>query len=318
MPRCLRWAVPRVLFLLIAGLGVITLPAAMQAQVIRADDQRVADVAFRLATAGQARCLAASPLLGFTLQHLGQFALADRAAAAGQYHLDRGPGVLAVVTGGPAARAGLLAGDVLLAIDGAPVPTESGVKLPFDQARARTRADAVDDLLDAAAAAGAVTLEVERDGKPQQVTIAPVRACPSRVHLARSLQRNAFADGRHVFVTTGILALASSDDELAFVIAHEMAHNILGHAARVRAVKASDGVAALIHRPAVIKETEREADLLGADLLLDAGYRIEGAESMLQALDTGWQGPTIFAEHDRLATRLAALIAHARARAGAQ
>lgn len=39
---------------------------------------------------------------------------------------------------------------------------------------------------------------------------------------------NAYADGEHVFVTSGMVS-GFSDLSLSLVIAHEMAHNVLGH-----------------------------------------------------------------------------------------
>ena len=39
----------------------------------------------------------------------------------------------------------------------------------------------------------------------------------------------AFADGTKVFLTRGMMRFAQSDEELALVVAHETAHNIMGH-----------------------------------------------------------------------------------------
>ena len=40
---------------------------------------------------------------------------------------------------------------------------------------------------------------------------------------------NAATDGRSIFVTYGLLSFADSDDEIACVIAHELAHAVLCH-----------------------------------------------------------------------------------------
>ena len=39
-------------------------------------------------------------------------------------------------------------------------------------------------------------------------------------------------DGRHIFISDGMASLAENDDQLAFVLAHEMAHVACGHAAQ--------------------------------------------------------------------------------------
>lgn len=40
---------------------------------------------------------------------------------------------------------------------------------------------------------------------------------------------NAFADGQHIFVTPAMMRFAEKDEELAFILAHETAHNLMRH-----------------------------------------------------------------------------------------
>jgi predicted Zn-dependent protease len=49
------------------------------------------------------------------------------------------------------------------------------------------------------------------------------------VRLVSDYGINAFADGEEISVTTGMLRFVNNDDELALVIGHELAHNVLGH-----------------------------------------------------------------------------------------
>ena len=247
------------------------------------------------------------PSLGLTLQHLSQFNLADRPGTLATLPLDRGPGVIAVVPGGPAAAAGVRAGDVLLAIDGVALPPELGLAEPFAAPRAHARADAVADLL---ARPETRSLTLLRDGNAITVQVRPRPTCPSHVHLARSDQRNAFADGRHVFLTTGLLRRLSNDDELAFVIGHELAHNILGHATILRAAKASGQPG----RKQLVRQTERDADRLAGELLLDAGFDPVAGAQALTRLGGGDLGIDLSAEHQSDADRIAAMRALVAAR----
>ena len=57
----------------------------------------------------------------------------------------------------------------------------------------------------------------------------PRRICGYRVIVALSPMVNAYADGESVLMTAAIMSLAGSDDELALVYAHELAHNVLRH-----------------------------------------------------------------------------------------
>lgn len=303
------------------GLPVLLAPALLAAMIAlpapavpddgylpgRVADARVARVAWRIATAATARCPRLEPASGLVLQHLSQFQVADRAGIVAALPLDRGPGVIAVVPGGPAAAAGIRAGDVLLAIDGMAVPPEPDLAAPFDAAHARDRADAVADLLQRAQGVTLLRGGQAKRGAELTLPLTPLPACPSRVHLARSGQRNAFADGRHVLLTTGMLGLLANDDELAFLIAHEMAHNVLGHAATMRADKPD--------RRAV-RALERAADALGAEMMLDAGYDPVAGAQLLTRVGGGDFGVTLFARHEPVAARLAALRAIAAARRG--
>jgi hypothetical protein len=275
-------------------------------------DGRVAEIAFHLASAGRARCATQVPSLGVVLQHLSQFHAAARPGIVAAQPLDHGPGVIVVVPDGPAAWAGIRAGDVLTAVNEAPLPPESGLLDPFDADRARARADMIDNLL---ARPGPIAVTLLRDGMPIVVRIDPVPVCPSRVRLARSSQRNAYADGTHVLVTTGLLTRLRSDDELAFVLAHEMAHNILGHAAIMRGGEVSHGIGRTLGRSGqVVRGTERAADALAGQLMIDAGFDPVIGAGVLARLGYGDFG--LFADHDGASTRIAAMRALVDARAG--
>jgi predicted Zn-dependent protease len=85
---------------------------------------------------------------------------------------------------------------------------------------------------------------------------------------------NAYADGRHVIVTTGIASLSRSRDEIAFVIAHELAHNILGHA--------SAGHEHGIFGSSEAIRDEFQADSYAVRLMAKAGYDPAGGISFLR------------------------------------
>lgn len=273
----------------------------------READARVARIAFRLALAGRTRCPAPVPLLGMVLQHLTQFEREDRAGMIAALALDRGPAAIAIVPDGPAARAGLQAGDVLLAIDGQPLPPEPARDAPFSADVAHDRADQVHDLL-TQAATKPFTPTVLREGTPRDLRIDAPLGCPSQVHLARSAQRNAYADGRHVFLTTGVVDKLRSDDELAFLIAHEMAHNILGHAAIMRSDAVKHGIGRTLGRSgSVIRGTEREADQLGGQLMLAAGFDPLAGIQVLRRLGGSDFGIALFQSHDPVGKRIDAM-----------
>ncbi|QNA86767.1 M48 family metalloprotease [Sphingomonas sp. So64.6b] len=87
---------------------------------------------------------------------------------------------------------------------------------------------------------------------------------------------NGAADGIYAQVSSDLAALAETDDELAAVLAHELAHNILHHRLRLDGLSVSRGLLASFGRNArLIRQTEIEADRLSIYLLSRAGFDAE-------------------------------------------
>jgi predicted Zn-dependent protease len=187
--------------------------------------------------------------------------------------LDAGPGVLALVPGGPAERAGMRLDDVLLSLDDRALPHgDPGRDRTFD------RMARILDAIDAAFADGNAEMEIRRAGTRLILHVGSEPGCASRFQLIPSGRLNAQADGRYVQVTTAIAAYVADDAELAAVLAHEFAHNILGHRVRLDAARVSRGFFGNFGRNARnIRDTEIEADRFSVYLLDRAGYDMEAA-----------------------------------------
>lgn len=239
----------------------------------RALEQRVAAIGYRLATADLGLCGRREWLPGFVVQDLSQYAPGQRAAAIRIYRLDRGPAVLVLAPGGPAERAGLRRDDILLALDGAPPP-----RGPAPAGESSSPFDRLTAAIESAFADSRADFVVQRDAARVEVTVVAVQGCASRFELVGGRGLRAWSDGRSVKVTTGLAVYAADDAELAAVLAHEFAHNILGHQARLDAARAARGLFANFGRSAQLtRETEAEADRYSVYLLDRAGYDPEGA-----------------------------------------
>ena len=239
---------------------------------MRALDARVAEVGHRLARANADLCADRQWLPGFALHDLSQYGGDYREAAIRAFGLDRGTAVLAVVPDGPAARAGLRPDDVLVRIDGAPLPGDGAVDAgSFD------RMEAILDAVEQAFEDGTALLEVRRGGgAAAEIAIQAERGCASRFQLIPSGRMNALADGRYVQLTTAIAAYAGDDTELAAIVAHEFAHNVLRHRRRLDEAGVARGILGNFGRNArLIRATEVEADRLSIYLLDRAGYDVE-------------------------------------------
>ncbi|MFL6846196.1 MAG: M48 family metalloprotease [Allosphingosinicella sp.] len=301
-----RRAVLSVFLLLLAaapqpGLAQALPAPAAGATTLRRDDLRIARVAYRLALAGAPLCAEQYPLTGLLFHHLAEYEPRDRPLMVRRYRLDRGPGILSVLEDSPAAAAGLVAGDVLLAVNGAPLPTGSAVAAEPKRERWRRLADESEDRLEAALRKGPAELRVLREGRELDLRLGSIPACLGRVRLARSTQVNAFATGRTVVMTLSMLDFLKNDDELAVVLGHELAHNILHHPA----MHDEDGVlVALGVKASAMWKREEAADRFGLRLMGKAGYDLDSAIPFWRRYLGKYDWfPQIFRSHPSLAAR---------------
>jgi hypothetical protein len=269
---------------------------------LRGDDHRVARIAFDLASRAAAHCPEPIPLTGLQFHHLAEYALADRPGVTDRRRLDLGPGLLSVIEESPAARAGLAAGDVVLSVNRLSLSPSSDLSDPAVSARnvrARTR-----ELLEAQLRKGPAELRILRGSEEQVVRISTVQGCPARVRLARSDQPTAVVDRGEIVVTTALLDEVQSDDELAVIIGHELAHVVLKHAERLRAQGVPQGMLREFGKNAArVLATEEEADRLGIKLAWAAGYDVSTAIPFWRRFYAKYDGPRLFRTHPSLLAR---------------
>jgi hypothetical protein len=204
----------------------------------------------------------------------------------------------------PAVSAGLVLGDQLISVN---ERTVSGI-----------RAEEVSQWIRRMTVARIqpLQLEVARGRSRQILNLWAVPACQFSVQLLESNQINGIADGRHVGVTTGAMGFVRSDDELAWVLAHEIAHNVLSHSqnARLRAMLnaflgATTGASPEASVPFDRRSLEARADYVGAFIMARAGYDVQAIKQFwrrLESLRSGENTPEMDASHPTTAERLAA------------
>lgn len=233
---------------------------------VRAVDARMAAIGYRLATANAPLCDALAPTPGLAIHAIAQYAPGERAGARAAFGFAAPVAVEAVVPGSPAASAGVLPDDGLLAVAGDPVtaaiPPAASAE-PRDQALAAIARQPSDRPL---------ALTLLRGERPVRVTLAASPGCRSGFEVLLGPGLQASSDGRIVQVSVRFFE-RYRDEEVAAVIAHELAHTILRHADRLEAAGVKRGLLAEVGRNGrLFRRTEDEADLLGAHLLRNAGY----------------------------------------------
>jgi PDZ domain/Peptidase family M48 len=160
---------------------------------------------------------------GMLVQTIAAYGEQYRAAALARYpSLGAAPSVSNVAPGSAAEAAGLKTNDVITAINGEPIP--AGDK-PLDGYHALLRK----------ASNGPVRFTIERGSTASEVTVEPRPYCNYRAYLvADKSEVNASTDGNVIQVYRGMMDFVRSDDELALVLGHEMAHDVGGHLAAKR------------------------------------------------------------------------------------
>ena len=243
-------------------------------------------IGFRLASASAAFCADRQLTIGLQLADVRNF---SEPAKIRQALLINGDfAVEAVAAGSPAARSRLATGAEVVTVEG-----EALGALPAATANDNQRLNKVYDRIDAA---------LTRDGKvhlglgsgDDTVPIG-VPACRSRFELLLT-GTGGQADGRIVQVSLATLQKGKTEDERAWGVAHELAHNVLRHRARLKAIGRSI---------ANVRETEREADRLSVWLMANAGYDPKAAPVFVRNWGAKWlAGHFTSPDHDRTETRI--------------
>ncbi len=217
-------------------------------------DQRLQDVGWKLVRGNAPFCDRVIPSIGLQLQDIASYGQPDIARAA----LDL-TGAFAVQTAASGSPSGLANTFVrnreVIRIDDAQ-PNSWEAQERMDWQRLTRAHDWIDTQL---TAAGSVTFTFA-DGTAH--ALEPVSVCATRFEILGD-SRRAVADGDRVVIGARFPGFAYEEDIFAGVVAHELAHNLLGHSAWLDRNRRKRGN---------VRLTEREADRLMPWLLANAGY----------------------------------------------
>ena len=175
-----------------------------------------------------------------------------------------------------------------------------------------------------------VTQYIQQLGR-RLVQSAPGEKWPYQFHVVNQKEINAFAlPGGPLYVNVGTIQAADNEAQLAGVMAHELSHIIQRHATRAatKQYKAQVGLGIL---GAILggsaggqlaaagisfaagsyflknsRQSEKEADLLGTDMMYDAGYDPIQLPKFFEKIEAeGSQGPQFLSDHPNPGNRIA-------------
>lgn len=217
-------------------------------------DQRLQDIGWRLVRGNAGFCPKVIPSIGLQLQDLASYGRPEIARAA--LEITGNFAVQTAAKGSPADLAGDFTRNREIIRLGRLDPNDWPHGKRMDWQRVARAHDHIDALLTEHSG-----IEVGfADGAAARV--APVEVCATRFELMGQSQV-AVADGGRVVIGMDFPAFEYDDAMFAALVAHELAHNLLGHAEWLD--RNGRGWAK-------VKRTEREADRLIPWLLANAGY----------------------------------------------
>lgn len=268
---CAGAALAAALLLLIAPLSAQSNGAGIDNAAERAAighyqdaDQRLQDVGWQLARGNAAFCPMVVPSIGLQLQDMASYGAPAIARAA--LGLKRDFAVQTAARGSPAALSGAFTRNREIVALERFDPNTWPAGAAMDWQRLVWAHDHLEAML---TEHGGIAVGFADGGEAR---VQPVEVCATRFELMGE-GKKAVADGTRVVIGIDFPAFAYDEPVFAGVIAHELAHNVLGHDAWLDRNGRSRK-----H----VRRTEREADRLMPWLLANAGYDPAAAVAFMQ------------------------------------
>ncbi len=218
-------------------------------------DQRLQDVGWQLARANAPFCPKVVPSIGLQLQDMASYG--DPAIARAALGLRGDFAVQSAARGSPAALSGAFARNREIVSLARLDPNQWPAGGAMDWQRLVRAHDHIEAML---TEHGGIAITFA-DGTAAQAS--PVEVCTTRFELMGAGDR-AVADGSRVVIGIGFPAFAYPEEPVfAALVAHELAHNVLGH---------DEWLDRNGRKPKYVRRIEREADRLVPWLLANAGY----------------------------------------------
>ena len=183
---------------------------------------------------------------------------------------------------GPAENAGLALNDKFIAVNNVQYGNNSQQHKKFYAEINRLRSSK----------ALIANITVKRNNQILNLPLKQEKICGYPVVLSESDAVNAYADGKRIIITKGMMRFAQDDQDLALVIAHELGHNLMGHldkkqtnhmigtlldlAAATQGID-TRGTFGNAGASAFSQDFEAEADYVGLYYMNAAGLPLDGA-----------------------------------------
>ncbi len=262
-------------------------------------NRRLQAVASKVIVSGAELCGdKVKPYFGFSAWNNENFKDDWKRAAESKYNLTGQIHVSHVGLGSVADLAGLKEGDVIQSVNNTLAPYGKDAPKKF-----------TDNLKELGKSGQPVEFTIKRGVDEKKIAIKPTQACDFNVMLSPDDVKNAYADGSNIVLFKGMVDFFKTDEEMALVFSHELAHNSMKHidAKKKNAVlggilgfvldiaAAAGGVntngeftkmSSNIGGGVYSVEFEQEADYVGLYFMAQAGYKIDDAPNFWRRMAT--------------------------------
>lgn len=283
--------------------------------------RRLQAVASRIVTAGTGLCAdKVGPYYGLTAWNLEDFGKEWHDVVQSRFGVGDVASISSVAPGSAAEHAGVKTGDVVISVNGWTPPAGKG---------------AVDKLMEKLAAEGKfgmpLELVVRRGAEEVKLSMMPGQACDFRVRLSPDDVKNAYADGKNIVIYKGMMDFFRTDEDVALVVSHELAHNAMRHIDAKKTNAMVGGLVGLLLDVAAAAggintngdfarlgsnvgagvysvAFEQEADYVGLYFMANAGYKIDDAAGFWRRMaTTNFKAITMKSSHPTTPERFIAI-----------
>lgn len=224
-------------------------------------NRRLETVSYRLSKANVELCPQTTRSIGVSVHLLDDYPKSIQPYASVLNQASNHLRVRTVWPGSAAERAGIIPNDEITWVGASAVPTGPSAHSFYEAA---TRREFVKPTADLGLVRGQQSMTAQAE---------PETICHYPAHIFYSDIINGVTDGQEIWITSGLIQAMPSDDNLALVTAHEMAHAIAGHTKLTPKA-----------------EYELEADKMALVMMARAGFNIEAAIAHWQ------KSPSAYAE----------------------
>lgn len=261
--------------------------------------KRLQAVASRIVVSGAELCgEKVAPYFGISTWNQENFQKEWKETVQSRFGLSDQVNLANVAAGSASDIAGLKEGDVVVSVNGwmPPVGKEGPDKL-------------MEKLSELGKSGMPVDFAVKRGWEELKISVSPSQACDFRVKLSPDDVKNAYADGKNIVIYKGMMDFFKTDEEIALVVSHELAHNSMKHIDAKKTNAIVGGLVGLLLDVAAAAggvntngdfsrlgsnigagvysvEFEQEADYVGLYFMTAAGYGIEDAPSFWRRMAT--------------------------------